>query len=326
MSTAFARAVVDGMRRHGIRVHEYGGAWSRGNGQSSAYVGALVHHTAGSFDGGMSLLVNGRRDLSGPLCNMAGHANGDVTLVAAHPANHAGASGGRSMGPLPVTRSFNRCVWGLEIMYPGTVPMTAAQYRTAQIMCGVVSGILRRPNPEWARAHAETSITGKYDPGYAPGRTYDMAAFRRGIWGALNSAGPAPVPAPAPAPPPPPPPARFGEDHEMHVYSPEPNPGAAKNNWPRRTVTYGFVPEDVKALHLQWGSRGGWIHQARWWVRDPNWTANIPKHYAKDHPIGAGGSERFIGYGWIAGPPAGADCLELTFSAPDGLHIVPAAK
>lgn len=199
MSVAFARAVADGLARHGIRVHYYSGWDRRGNGQSSAYQGAIVHHTAGAFDGGMSLLVNGRRDLSGPLCNMAGHANGDVTLVAAHPANHAGASGGRSMGPLPTTRSFNRLVWGLEIMYPGTVRMTDAQYRTAQIMSGVVSGILKRPNPEWARAHAETSITGKWDPGYANGRTYDMVAFRRGVWSALNSGG-APAPAPAPAP------------------------------------------------------------------------------------------------------------------------------
>lgn len=198
MSVAFAHAVVDGLRAHGIRVHEYAGCYARGNGQSSAYQGMIVHHTATPFDSGMSLLVNGRSDLSGPLCNMAGHANGDVTLVAAHPANHAGASGGRSMGPLPRTSSFNKMVWGLEIMYPGTVPMTPAQYRTAQIMSGVVSGILRRPNPEWVRAHAETSVTGKFDPGFAMNRTIDMAAFRRGIWGALMGAGPA-------APPPPPP-------------------------------------------------------------------------------------------------------------------------
>jgi hypothetical protein len=187
MSVAFARAVVAGCRHNGLRVHELPGCYSRGNGQTSAYEGALVHHTAGAFDGGMDLLVNGRSDLDGPLCNMAGHANGDLTLVAAHPANHAGASGGRSMGPLPVTGLFNRRAWGLEIMYPGSRPMTSAQFRSAQIMCGVVSGILKRPNPEWCRAHAETSITGKWDPGYAPGKTIDMGGFRGGIWGALHS-------------------------------------------------------------------------------------------------------------------------------------------
>lgn len=196
MSTAFARAVVDGVRRHGITVYELPGCWSRGNGQSwpfQSYLGyhapdgCLTHHVAAPFDAGMSLLRDGRRDLSGPLCNMAGHADGDLTLVAAHPANHAGASGGRSMGPLPTTRAFNARVWGLEVMYPGTVPMTPAQYRTAQILAGVISGILRRPNPEWARFHADTSITGKWDPGYANGRTYDSPAFRRGIWAALHS-------------------------------------------------------------------------------------------------------------------------------------------
>ena len=193
MSVAFARAVIDGCRRHGIVVHEHPGCWARGNGQSSAYAGALVHHTAAGFDAGMGMLVGGRSDLPGPLCNMAGHANGALTLVAAFPANHAGASGGRSMGPLPTTRSFNKIVWGLEIMYPGVVPMTPGQYRSAQIMCGVVSGILGRPNPEWCRAHAETSITGKFDPGYASNRTIDMGAFRRGVWPALHD-----VPAPPP--------------------------------------------------------------------------------------------------------------------------------
>lgn len=189
MSVAFARAVVDGCRAHGIRVHEHPGCYARGNGQTSAFEGGLIHHAAVPFDGGLSLLVNGRSDLSGPLCNMAGYSNGDLLLVAAHPANHAGASGGRSMGPLPVTRSFNKIVWGLEIMYPGVVPMTAQQYRSAQIMGGVISGILRRPNPEWIRAHAECSITGKWDPGYAPNKTIDMRAFRAGIWGALHSGG-----------------------------------------------------------------------------------------------------------------------------------------
>lgn len=135
--------------------------------------------------------------------------------------------------------------------------------------------------------------------------------------------------APTPAAPPPPTPRQLGEDHAMHVYSPEPaDSKQAKQDWPTRTVTFGFDPVGGwggnMVVHAQWGSRGGWIHAAQWWVRDPHqWSPNTPIHYPVPHPIGANGSERWIGYGWITPPPAGADCLELTFSAPDGLHIFP---
>lgn len=201
MSASFARSVVAGLRAHGIHVDEHPGCYSRGNGQQFANDGApdghLTHHTASRFDAGFDLLVNGRSDLSGPLCNMCTWRDGHVTLIAAFPANHAGASGGKSMGPLPKTRSFNKHVWGNEVMYPGTEPMTDAQYRTALIMAGVVCGILKRPNPEWARFHASTSVTGKWDAGYAPGKTYDLAKFHRDIWPALNAGG-----TPAPSGPP----------------------------------------------------------------------------------------------------------------------------
>lgn len=140
------------------------------------------------------MLVNGRAGLSGPLCNSSGNSDGSITIIAANPANHAGASGGRSMGPLPVSRSFNRCVWGHEIVYPGTVPMTAAQYRSATILGAVVSEILKRPNAEWCRGHAETSITGKYDPGYAPNRTYDLNKMRADTVAVMRGGAPAPTP------------------------------------------------------------------------------------------------------------------------------------
>lgn len=198
MSVAFANAVVAGLRARGVVVKFHPGWESRGNGQSSAYQGLIWHHTATGFSvNAPSILVNGRSDLRGPLCNTSGNSDGSITLIAAHPANHAGASGGRSMGPLPRTGSFNRCVWGHEIVYPGTVPMTAAQYRSATILGAVVSEILRRPNAEWCRAHMETSITGKWDPGYANGRTYDMSKMRADTVAVMRGGGGS-VPAPAP--------------------------------------------------------------------------------------------------------------------------------
>jgi hypothetical protein len=185
MSVARAREINARLRAAGITVHVAPGADSRGNGQTSAYEGGLPHHTASGFAiakpgaGIYDILVHGRPDLPGPLCNWAGNMDGSLTYIAAHPANHAGASGGRSMGPLPVTSLFNKRVLGLEVVYPGDVPMRDAQYRTALLWSRIVADVVGSGNIERIRAHAETSITGKWDPGFAPGKTINMTAFRR---------------------------------------------------------------------------------------------------------------------------------------------------
>jgi hypothetical protein len=124
------------------------------------------------------MLRQGRSDLPGPLTNYATNVDASMTVIAAHPANHAGASGGRSMGPLPTTTLFNKRVLGNEIVYPGFVPMHAGQYRTAAIWARIVADVVGYGDIQRVRAHAETSITGKWDPGFAPGQTIDMAAFR----------------------------------------------------------------------------------------------------------------------------------------------------
>lgn len=184
MSSSVVAEINRRLRAAGILVHEAPGWQTRGNGQTSAYEGGLVHHTATGYGNALpgtsvyNLLVNGRSDLAGPLCNYAGNADGSITCIAAGPANHAGSSGGRSMGPLPVTSSFNRRVLGLEIVYPGTQPMRDAQTWVAQTWARVVADVVGGGNIERVRAHAETSVTGKWDPGVAPSQTIDMTAFR----------------------------------------------------------------------------------------------------------------------------------------------------
>lgn len=190
MSTAVISEVNKRLRALGFVVHEAPGWSTRGNGHASAYEGGLIHHTATAFDvalpgsGIYNLLVNGRgqpNPLSGPLCNYAGNSDGSFTCIAAHPANHAGASGGRSMGPLPTTKLFNRLVLGLEIVYPGTSPMRTVQYKAAVAWGRVVADVVGRGDVQRVRAHAETSVTGKWDPGVAPSRTMDMGAYRNAI-------------------------------------------------------------------------------------------------------------------------------------------------
>jgi hypothetical protein len=187
MSVARAQEINNRLRAAGITVHEVAGWQSRGNGQTSAYEGGLVHHTATAFGNALAgtsvgnLLINGRPDLRGPLCNYAGNADGSISVIAAHPANHAGASGGRSMGPLPITSLFNKRVMGLEIVYPGTTPMRDVQFRSALMWSRIVAQVCGHGDVQRIRAHAETSITGKWDPGDAPGRTINMAAYRAAV-------------------------------------------------------------------------------------------------------------------------------------------------
>jgi hypothetical protein len=201
MSVGFTNAVVAGLRYNGVPVSFEPGWETKGNGFSfvdGKPEGLVVHHTGSAYDSGLSVLINGRPDLGPPLCNSSGYRDGRIHIIAAHPANHAGASGGKSMGPLPVTRLFNSRVWGHEIMYPGLQPWSKEQYRSARVLAGVISGILKRPNHEWARGHGETSITGKWDPGLGNGSSamFPMSVFRAEVWAALKHET-APIPSPA---------------------------------------------------------------------------------------------------------------------------------
>lgn len=170
---------------------------TRGNGMVADYLGGEVHHTAflSSFENpfpAQGTLRNGRVGLSGPLANYGGPVctveAPRLHVVAAHPSNNAGASGGRSMGPLPTTTAFNKHVLGLEIDYAGLTPMFDGQLYAAYIWARAVADVLAGGNLEYVRAHFETSITGKWDPGYASGKSIDMGAFRRAA-AALTTGG-----------------------------------------------------------------------------------------------------------------------------------------
>lgn len=179
MSVARANEVIARLRAAGITVHEQPGWQTRGNGMTSAFEGFEWHHTAtASANANLGVLINGRSDLSGPLCNTCGWDNGSVGMIAANPANHAGASGGYNTAPLPKTSLFNKLMWGHEIIYPGDKPMSAAQYRTAGILAKICTDVFGYGDINRAKGHAETSITGKWDPGYAPGKTLDLNKFR----------------------------------------------------------------------------------------------------------------------------------------------------
>lgn len=187
--------IIGAIARENVRLggkSVYTRGWeTRGNGQTSNYGGILLHHTAGGRNVNIDqILINGRWDLAGPLCNFCIMYDGDIGVIAAHPANHAGASGGWDTSPLPRTGLFNREIIGVEIQYPGTEPMAAVQYEAAKRLSIATLNVLGRPG-QWNRIkfHQGTSVEGKWDPGYKSGRTYDINQFRRDTAGMLLPKG-----------------------------------------------------------------------------------------------------------------------------------------
>jgi hypothetical protein len=86
--------------RLGLRVLEMTGWERRGRTSGNTFEVLGCHHTGQPFDTDR-ILRDGRPDLSGPLCNVALHADGDVVLVASGLANHFGSAtwpNGRSLG------------------------------------------------------------------------------------------------------------------------------------------------------------------------------------------------------------------------------------
>jgi hypothetical protein len=72
--------------------------------------------------------------------------------------------------------------------------MLAGQLYVAYLWTRANADVLAGGNVEYVRAHAETSITGKWDPGYAPGHTIDMRAFRAAAAAIKAKPGPSPTP------------------------------------------------------------------------------------------------------------------------------------
>lgn len=77
----------------GLTVHPYFGWETRGHGDFGPAKGVLLHHTAGASKGNMpsiGVLVKGRADLAGPVCNLGVARDGSFYLIAAGRAWHAG--------------------------------------------------------------------------------------------------------------------------------------------------------------------------------------------------------------------------------------------
>lgn len=181
------RDLVNELRRRGVTVHEWQGWEGRGNENVREInpKGAILHHTGTDYGFAFPGLVSSTRPdlLGGVLANFAGNVDGSLTVLASGLAWHAGGGYGPNQGPLaPYANNRNYYTVGLEIVYPGSSPMTDAQYRTALVFSKAVADLFAGGNMEYIRAHAEVNgkgYLGKWDPGYAPGLVIDMNRFRQ---------------------------------------------------------------------------------------------------------------------------------------------------
>jgi hypothetical protein len=180
------RDLVNELRNHGVVVHE----WSNWDGRGNNGVfqlkpkGAIIHHTGTDYGYAFPGLVSSTRPglVGGALANFSGNVDGSLTVLASGLTWHAGGGYGPSQGPLaPYANNRNYYTLGLEIVYPGKLPMTSAQYHTALKFSRVVADMFAGGDLEYVRGHSEVNgkdYEGKWDPGYAPGLAIDMNQFR----------------------------------------------------------------------------------------------------------------------------------------------------
>lgn len=199
--------LADVARKYGLQVIEEPGWDTRGflHQDLQGYGGHLVHHTASNRASYLynawpsgNILVNGRSDLPGPLCNASIDRNGVIRIVATGVANHAGT--GYAMGIVPRNMG-NHYLLGTEIESSGVAPfdMTQAQM-SAAIMFGaaieIEFGQGLSPENRLQIFHLEYSDAGKIDLFGWPGGPDGYRASVNDMISQINRAGAAVTPPP----------------------------------------------------------------------------------------------------------------------------------
>ena len=136
----FDLGLADRLRAAGLRVIETNDWTTRG---SSSFTprGAVNHHTAGPPTGSapsLGVVIDGRPDLAGPLCNVLQSREPDgqdvAYVIAAGRANHAGEGDWHGL-------SGNSSVWGLEIEHDGVTDLPVhRQEIAARIQAAMIAG------------------------------------------------------------------------------------------------------------------------------------------------------------------------------------------
>lgn len=164
-----AEGLADALHARGLDVVEHRGWETRGS-ASFQPGGVVCHHTGpGSVEGLIRLVISGRSDLDGPLCQVLLAPDGVCHLIAAGKANHAGPGGWRGL-------SGNSRVFGIEAVHPGSpaVPWPTIQL-DAYVECAAGMLDLAGADSEMCCGHKEwaTPHGRKIDP-----ILIDMNSFR----------------------------------------------------------------------------------------------------------------------------------------------------
>lgn len=171
--------LADVLRKAGLTVVEIEGWQTRGRPASTgsfAPVGNLWHHTGASNTDALAyakwLALDGRSDLPAPLCQVSPGRDGTIYVCAAGRSNHAGSA--KASGPVPAGDG-NTLYIGWECQNSGSEGWTPAQY-DAMVTAAAATSLHYGWSSEANRAHKETSLTGKWDPGLL-----DMVDFRQDV-------------------------------------------------------------------------------------------------------------------------------------------------
>lgn len=170
--------LADYLRSRGLTVIEHEGWQHRGKDLPGKPDTIICHHTATSLraDGdlpSLRLLVEGRPDLPGPLCQLALSRSGVVHLISSGKANHAGKGQWRG-------QTSSAGTLGIEAEHDGRSPWPPAQYDAYVRLCAALCRYLE-VDPNRVCAHREWALPA----GRKVDVTFDMDRFRHHVRTAL---------------------------------------------------------------------------------------------------------------------------------------------
>lgn len=301
------RRLVEALRAAGVTVHEWAGWDGRGNEKTPQIQikGAILHHTGTAYGSAFPGLVSSTRpDLyGGLLCNFAGNSDGSLTVTGSGLAWHAGGGYGPNQGPLaPYANRRNFYTVGLEIVYPGSSPMTDAQYQTSLKFSKIVADLFAGGDLEYVRGHYEVNgrgYNGKWDPGYKPGTPIDMNVFRSQARSVVTN----PVEEVEPM-------------FDVVTLPAHPNGSPAFEQPVGLPDVGGATAISERYVHLHAGNADVTLTVAHWRMNDGSFTPMVPDGTV----IPALGRTS----GMLA--PANAHSLVVDYNAPYGLSVVIEAK
>lgn len=171
------------LKSAGLKVVEEPG-WKERGADTMKPLGIVLHHTAGPSTGtfpSKNILINGRPDLTGPLCQVGYDRARTFHVIASGKANHAGAGSWQGM-------TGNSSVIGLEMENVGTAgePWSDEQLADMTTFCAAIMLHLGR-DVKYVCGHKEWAPTRKVDP-----HTIDMNTLRKWVGWRMEQLTPPP--------------------------------------------------------------------------------------------------------------------------------------